>query len=63
MMIRVKYLNGTTGMVRPSLLNQLIRSQKIVEFRRSDGWAVLGKDKIRESQREDHQGMERRQAI
>jgi len=62
MMIRVKYPNGTTGMVRPALLNQLIRTQKILEFRRSEGWVVLGEGQVRRSQRVEYPGEERRNA-
>jgi len=63
MMIRVKYPNGTTGMVRPTLLTQLIRSQKIVEFRRAEGWVVLGEGRIRGNHRTDFEGEDRRQAV
>jgi len=63
MMIRVKYQNGITGMVRPSLLKQLIRSQKIIEFRRADGWVALEKGKLRGSQRTSYSGKERRHAV
>ncbi len=63
MMIRVKYANGITEMVRPPLLRHLIKSGKIKEFRRSDGWAVLGQDRVRGRERVDFIGEDRRQAV
>jgi hypothetical protein len=62
MMIRVKYPNGNTEMVRPPLLRHLINSNKISEFRRSDGWVVLGQDRLRSAKGVDYAGKERRQA-
>ncbi|TYO99289.1 hypothetical protein EDC39_103133 [Geothermobacter ehrlichii] len=41
MMIRVRYPDGETRMVRPPLLDHLIRTRKIVEFQREDGWASI----------------------
>ena len=41
-------------------LQFLMLTQKILFFRRSDGWAVLGRDKMR-SQKLPYQGDERRQ--
>ena len=60
MMIRVKYPGGVTGMVRPPLLKQLINSEKIIEFRRSEGWVIVGQDKVRGNKHVDYLGEERR---
>lgn len=60
MLIKVRYPDGNTRMVRPPLLNQLIETRKIVEFRRSDGWARLGADPIRHRRRPEYAGPERR---
>ncbi len=60
MMIRVRYPDGETRMVRPPLLDHLIRTRKIVEFQRQDGWARLGIDPVRTG-RSSYQGPERRQ--
>jgi len=63
MLIRVKYPNGVTEMVRPPLLRHLINSEKISEFRRSDGWVVLGQGSLRSRQHVAYQGEERREAV
>ena len=63
MMIRVKYPTGITEMVRPTLLKHLINTKKISEFRRSDGWVVLGQGRVRVSKHAEHLGEERRQAV
>jgi len=60
MMIRVRYPDGLTRMVRPPLLHQLIRTQKICEFRRADGWVKLGVDPIRHRRLMEYTGPERR---
>lgn len=60
MMIRVRYQDGKTEMVRPPLLNLLIERRRIVQFRRDHGWAELGRDPIRQSQVANYQGTERR---
>lgn len=60
MMIRVRYPDGLTRMVRPSLLHQLIKSRKISEFRRTDGWVRVGIDPVRHRRMSDYSGPERR---
>ncbi len=59
MMVRVKYPDGITAMVRPPLLNELIVKGRIASFRRSDGWAAVGKDPLRGAGGVYH-GLERR---
>lgn len=60
MMIRVMYPDGKTEMVRPPLLKLLIERQRIQQFRRDDGWALLGQDPIRSKQPSVYDGPERR---
>jgi len=63
MLIRVRYPDGLTRMVRPALLHQLIRTHKISEFRRADGWIKLGVDPIRHRRVSDYAGPERREVL
>ncbi|PLX78142.1 MAG: hypothetical protein C0615_04085 [Desulfuromonas sp.] len=60
MMVRVMYHDGMTEMVRPPVLQHLIRTGKIHKFRRSDGWAILGVDPMRTKKEFDYRGQERR---
>jgi len=60
MMIRVMYPDGKTEMVRPPLLNLLIKRERIQQFRRANGWSVIGQDPIRLNQSSDYPGPERR---
>lgn len=61
MMIRVMYHDGNTEMVRQPLLRHLISSGKIHKFRRSDGWATLGVDPVRENKKAPYRGEDRRE--
>ena len=61
MMVRVMYYDGLTEMVRPPVLQHLIETRKIHKFRRSDGWAVLGIDALRNKGRQNFYGDERRE--
>jgi len=61
MMIKVRYPDGATRMVRPPLLIQLIETRKIIEFRRSDGWARIGADPLRDRRPHEYAGPERRE--
>ncbi len=54
MMIRVRYRDNSSSVVDDSLLDTLVASDKIIEFRRSSGWVRIGRDPVR-----DH-GVERR---
>jgi hypothetical protein len=53
MLIKVKYQDETEGEIEAYQLDDLIRSNKIKKFFRSDKWVVIGKDPIREA-REEH---------
>jgi hypothetical protein len=63
MMVRVMYHDGMTEMVRPPVLQHLIETGKILKFRRSDGWAIVGVDPIRAGMMHDFRGDERRQPL
>lgn len=60
MMIRVMYPDGKTEMVRPPLLNLLIERKRIRQFRREQGWVVLGEAPLRGKGAADYHGTERR---
>ena len=60
MMIRVFYTDGTFDMVKPKMLDYLLDKKKIKRFKRSNGWAVVGKDAIRSGSSNSYWGEERR---
>lgn len=60
MFIPVVFKSGNEELVSKDELQFLMATQRIMFFRRSDGWAVLGRDKIR-SHRAPFSGDERRQ--
>lgn len=63
MLIRVMYDDGRFDMVKPQLLDTLLRSQKVTSFKRSGGWAVIGRDPVRAQRRDQsYSGPERRVA-
>ena len=62
MMIRVMYSDGRFDMVKPELLDSLIKEQVVTSFKRASGWAVVGRDPIRNSGRANYGGAERRVA-
>lgn len=47
MMIRVMYSDGTFDLVKHSILDQLLEKNRVASFKRSRGWAVVGRDPIR----------------
>jgi hypothetical protein len=53
-LIRVRYKDNSSGIVDDSLLDMLISTDAIMEFRRASGWVRIGRDPVR-----DH-GVERR---
>jgi hypothetical protein len=59
MLITVKYLNGKAGLVEDSELDELIRSNKIKSFLRSEGWVIIGRDRLRHSA-ETYEGQNKR---
>jgi hypothetical protein len=60
MMIRVMYSDGRFDMVKPGMLDNLLDQQAVTSFKRTSGWAVVGRDKIRSSGRSSYRGTERR---
>ncbi len=51
MMIRVIYIDGSTGTVAADELDALIRKKGIVAFCRSGEWARVGRDPMRKSKK------------
>lgn len=48
--ISVVFTNGEERMVPAYMLEYLIRENRIVAFRRTEGWVQIGRDPIRKSQ-------------
>lgn len=46
-LIKVIYIDNSAGVVNSSTLEHLIAKGNLVAFRRSDGWAKVGRDPIR----------------
>jgi len=65
MMIRVQYAGGNYDYVSPEMLDKKLITGEIKGFARSSGWAVVGKDPIRQSsrRRQYYVGPERRYKI
>jgi hypothetical protein len=49
MMIKVMYKDGSTHLVSPRFLDRLLSSDEIFAFRRSSGWVVVSRDRLREN--------------
>ena len=60
MMIRVMYSDGRFDMVKPNLLDDLLERQTVTSFKRSTGWAVVGRDPIRGRGGSSYGGQDRR---
>ncbi len=60
MLIRVMYIDGKFDMVKPQMLDLLLGTEKLTSFKRSDSWAVVGRDALRSSRSQGHKGVERR---
>lgn len=60
MLIRVMYSDGRFDMVKPGLLDNLLEQKIVTSFKRTSGWAVVGRDAIRTSGRANYRGIERR---
>lgn len=59
MTIEVCRKNYTYDLVEDQMLDELIEREEIVAFRRSDGWAIIGEDRLRETYQK-YSGPERR---
>ena len=60
MLIRVMYSDGRFDMIKPNMLDNLLDKQSVTSFKRTSGWAVVGRDPIRSSGRFNYHGTERR---
>ena len=60
MLIRVMYSDGKFDMIKPNMLDNLLDKQSVTSFKRTSGWAVVGRDPIRSSSRSSYHGSERR---
>ncbi len=62
--IDVILTDGTYHHFSPSVLNVLIQSQRVLKFKRANGWATIGIDPVRlpkpENINGNYQGPERR---
>jgi len=52
-LIHVKYLDDGYDMVKKNILDALIESKKVIEFKRASGWVRIDVDPIRKTRR-DH---------
>jgi hypothetical protein len=46
-LIRVRYKDNSCGIVDDSILDTLISTDAIIEFRRANGWVKIGRDPVR----------------
>ena len=58
--VPVVYQDGMMDMVGPQILHDLIKSDEIVKFQRSDGWVYPGIDPVRRFAHRTYRGPERR---
>ena len=64
MLIQVQYANGKYDMVKAWFLDWLIETGRIVTFKRSEGWVIIGRDTIRDtSSNVVYQGQEKRNPL
>jgi hypothetical protein len=62
MMIRIMYSDGRFDLVKQNVLDQLLAKNRVASFKRSSGWAVVGRDPIRGVGSHTYRGTERRAA-
>lgn len=63
MLIAVMYPEGKMSQVSSRQLDTLIEDRRILGFKRSDGWTVIGEDPIRQrSGQRPYRGPERRRS-
>ena len=61
MLIRVMYADGRLGMIKPQLLDNMVGRKVVSGILRSDGWAIVGRDKIRRHRHtQAYDGVDRR---
>ena len=59
-LIQVRYPDGQVDKIPPPLLNTMIETHKIIEFKRKEGWVVIGSGAIRGMDHGQLSGKERR---
>jgi hypothetical protein len=62
MLIRVMYNDGRFDMIKPNMLDDLLAKLTVTSFKRTSGWAVVGRDPVRSSVRSNYRGTDRRLA-
>ena len=58
--INVVYDNGVNDQIDPAQLDSLIAARRVDQFERSDGWAEIGVDAIRDMGGPRYAGSDRR---
>ena len=63
-LIKVELKNGTICQMAPKALDLLLKHEEVSKFKRSDGWAVVGRDPLRKKNLDtSYGGTERRIAV
>ena len=63
-LIRVELKDGAVCRMVPRALNIFLSQDKVVKFERSDGWAVVGVDPLRDmNANRNYSGFENRMAV
>lgn len=59
-LVKVRYSDGRVDKIPRPLLNTMIETHEIIEFKRKNGWVVIGRDAIRGMNQGQRTGRERR---
>jgi hypothetical protein len=54
------YTDGRFDLIKHTTLNQLLEQNRLASFKRSSGWAVVGRDPLRGAGDASYHGPERR---
>jgi hypothetical protein len=58
------YADGRLGMIKPQLLDRMMDRKLVSGILRSDGWAIVGRDKMRGHRRsQGYEGVDRRSGL
>ena len=61
MLIRVMYADGGLGMIKPQELDSMVDRKVVSGILRSDGWAMVGRDRMRSHRHSQvYDGVDRR---
>jgi len=64
MLVRVMYADGRLGMIKPQLLDRMVDRKLVSGILRTEGWAIVGRDKIRGHRRSHvYEGIDRRSCM